>query len=1208
MDERIEILLRVNDQASRVLTQFASKIEKSTRRAAAATKSIGTAADQAGMGMGRATKRAQGLSIALNRLNRRLAGSTSGFRQLFLGVSSFVILRGAIQTMADFEQTMLAVRAVTNATTTEFELLNKKARELGATTRFTANQAAEALLNLTRAGFSVQEALEAARPALDLAVSGFLDLGTAASFVVSSVRQFGLAAQDAAHVADVLVKAANSANVTVRDLGESLKLAGPIARQTQISLEETTAALGLLGDAGLRGTLAGTGLRRLFIGLSQDTPKVRRTLESMGITLDDVDVKVRGLAAVMKTLREANISVIDAVNLFSIRGATAALVLSEFAVALGEDEKMLRAVDGEAKRISATIENSLFGAIRRAKSALQEFVIASGDRGLRGAFKGFFEDFATFFRMLAGFGDATQKASNAMLALASTLRVIPWLILAIGVGKFVGAIWTMVAAARAAGTVMAGLNAVMAASPWVALAGAVAAAVFTFNLLKVSMDRAGESARIARLNAEEFARASLKLAEALKEVEKTEKRREGETELERIRRQVRATRDLISELINAKTTISSLQKETFTVDEFSKILGFDPKVFEEFEALTKKVAQRLRTRIFEEFNFGDELRTFGQKQFIPIQGLTQFNVILKEFGALNASNKAALDKFRASLKQAKIDSFELGTEGERVALIYKRQRAAVLELTDAVAIGSIVAKQDFVDAIDQVIKRLSKQNNVSQETILNLVRLRQASVDLIREQQNARESILGIVDALQFEAAIAGKTIKEKKRLKAIRELTNLVVKAGNRISKEEIFFLQMLVPWLIMAADAEEERAKKRKELETSQQAYADEIAALEKTNRLLREEVENGKLAADILAWRIKAEAVKKGFDEEKISNLLREKAELQEILDLRRREQREEERFMFNLRKRIGIDRSAMEAEFRLTGFIIDQPTEAEFLARFDELRERAAQEFADQFPDEFRPAVEEIGRIIADLEFPTPKGLELFASSFSLQMEQIGADMTSLFLTGRDVATDLTAAFSSALSTFADEIIDDFDNIDEAFKNLGKNILKNLAKLSFEVAQRALIGNIIKGLFPGGTLGGAASLFSEKGNAFSGYRVIPFQRGGVINDLTAFTFGNKVGTAGEGGKPEAIMPLLRGRGGRLGVEVMNADMLGGGGQVNNTIIINNQPNIQTTGDRRDIEEALRKNNREIERLVDSRVTRQFRHGTFRSQTAKASRSMR
>ena len=177
--------------------------------------------------------------------NKMAAGSMGGLKsaaiKLFALIGGAVAFKVATKTIMDFQDTLAQLEGVTQATTAQMVIMEEVARRLGATTRFTASQAAEGLLNLSRAGFSVQESTAAIGSTLDLATAAMLDLGQASEIVATSIRQFGLEADEAQRVADVMVNTANSANATVQDVAQAMSFAGTAARAAGISIEEAAA-------------------------------------------------------------------------------------------------------------------------------------------------------------------------------------------------------------------------------------------------------------------------------------------------------------------------------------------------------------------------------------------------------------------------------------------------------------------------------------------------------------------------------------------------------------------------------------------------------------------------------------------------------------------------------------------------------------------------------------------------------------------------------------------------------------------------------------------------------------------------------------------------------------------------------------------------------------------------------------------------------
>ena len=179
----------------------------------------------------------------------------------------------AVRSFAQFESSMLRVKAVTGASEEAFLAMSEQAKNLGATTAFTAQQAAEGMGFLGQAGFTTNEIMSAMPSVLNLAAAGQLELADAADITAAVLRGFGKSATEAGNVADILATAAASSNTSVQEMGEGFKFVGPVASAMGISIEETAAAMAKLSDAGLKGSLAGTGLRQALVKLGPDIIK-----------------------------------------------------------------------------------------------------------------------------------------------------------------------------------------------------------------------------------------------------------------------------------------------------------------------------------------------------------------------------------------------------------------------------------------------------------------------------------------------------------------------------------------------------------------------------------------------------------------------------------------------------------------------------------------------------------------------------------------------------------------------------------------------------------------------------------------------------------------------------------------------------------------------------------------------------------------------
>src|SRR5690625_463558 len=190
-------------------------------------------------------------------------------------------LRDALQTIGSFQESLSGVQAVTRATANEMKAMEREARRLGATTRYTAGQAAEGMRFLGMAGFETSNIIKAMPSVLNLATAATMDLGRAADITSNIMSAFSIQAEDTARIADALAMAASSANTDVAQLGEAMKYVGPVAAAFNVTMEDAAAATATLSNAGIQGTMAGTGLRRVFSSLANPTKEAQRAIESL---------------------------------------------------------------------------------------------------------------------------------------------------------------------------------------------------------------------------------------------------------------------------------------------------------------------------------------------------------------------------------------------------------------------------------------------------------------------------------------------------------------------------------------------------------------------------------------------------------------------------------------------------------------------------------------------------------------------------------------------------------------------------------------------------------------------------------------------------------------------------------------------------------------------------------------------------------------
>lgn len=289
----------------------------------------------------------------------------------------------AIKVGSDFESQMSRVKAISGATGEEFEQLKAQAMQLGADTSFSASQAAEGMENLAAAGFTTSEIMSAMPGLLNLAAASGEDLASSSDIAASTLRGFGLAASDAAHVADVLAANANRTNSSVADTGEAMKYIAPLARAAGLSLEETAAAIGIMANAGVNGSQAGTSLRGALSRLSKPTKDMSEAMDELGISFYDSNGKMKSLTEQVGMLRQATEGMTDEqknnylVTLYGQEALSGMLALiNEGEGSLGELTNAYKNCDGAAQKAAETMQDNLSGALEQLGGSAQTLGLA----------------------------------------------------------------------------------------------------------------------------------------------------------------------------------------------------------------------------------------------------------------------------------------------------------------------------------------------------------------------------------------------------------------------------------------------------------------------------------------------------------------------------------------------------------------------------------------------------------------------------------------------------------------------------------------------------------------------------------------------------------------------------------------------------------------------------------------------------------------
>lgn len=304
----------------------------------------------------------------------------------FLGVGNAI--KSTITTYASFSQSMSNVAAVSNATGAQLQKLTDAAKTAGATTKYTASQAADALFNLAQAGMNADQATQALTGVLSLAQASGAGLAASAESMAASLSQFGLQASDSARVANVFAAAANTSLASMDKLTTGLRQVGPVAGTLGISLEEVTANLDALFNKGFQGEQAGTALRSILLDLVDPSSTVVQALEKQGMTYDKVNPKVVGLSGAFENMKKAGV---DLTTVFGKVSAAEALALIDTAgKATGNLRDMQKEITGTdaAASAAAKMNDNLNGSLLTMQSQAESAAISIGDTfnpALRGA-------------------------------------------------------------------------------------------------------------------------------------------------------------------------------------------------------------------------------------------------------------------------------------------------------------------------------------------------------------------------------------------------------------------------------------------------------------------------------------------------------------------------------------------------------------------------------------------------------------------------------------------------------------------------------------------------------------------------------------------------------------------------------------------------------------------------------------------------------
>ena len=402
----------------------------------------------------------------------------------------------AVKVAADFDSAMSQVAAVSGATGKDLDALREKAREMGAKTKFSASEAAEAMNYMAMAGWKTGDMLDGIEGIMNLAAASGEDLATTSDIVTDALTALGLTAADSGHFADILAAASSNANTNVSMMGETFKYCAPVAGALGFTAEDTAEAIGLMANAGIKSSQAGTAMRTMLTNLTGEVTFVGDAFGELTIQTTNTDGSMRSLGEILADCRVAFSQMSESEKAANAEALVGKNAMSGFLAVMNaapaDIEKLNNAItncDGTAEKMAETMQDNLAGQLTILKSQLEELAISIGEI-LMPSIRQIVSWIQGLVDWLNGLDEGTKKIivtiALVVAAIAPVLIVIGKVVSAIGtimtvIPQVAGAISGVVG--FVSGTVIPAITAVVAAIGWVpiAIAAVIAIIILLWN-------------------------------------------------------------------------------------------------------------------------------------------------------------------------------------------------------------------------------------------------------------------------------------------------------------------------------------------------------------------------------------------------------------------------------------------------------------------------------------------------------------------------------------------------------------------------------------------------------------------------------------------------------------------------------------------------------------------------------------------------------
>lgn len=363
----------------------------------------------------------------------KLASLSSAMGQTGKSMTKFVTLplvgvgAAMVKTTADFEAGMSQVQAISGATGEDLKALSDKAKEMGAVTKFSASESAEALKYMAMAGWDTQKMLDGLPGVMNLAAASGEELGTVSDIVTDALTALGMKAEEAGHFADVLAQASSKSNTNVGMMGETFKYVAPLAGSLGYSCEDVATAIGLMANAGIKGSQAGTALRSVLTRMAKPTKESADAMQALGLEITNADGSMKPLNNVMVQLRQSFSELTEeqkASYAAMLGGQEAMSGLLAIVNASDQDfNKLVEQInnaDGAAEQMANIMQDNLSGQLTILKSTIEGISISFGEIMLP-VVKAIVSGLQSFATWLNNTSETTKKVIAVVATVLATL-------------------------------------------------------------------------------------------------------------------------------------------------------------------------------------------------------------------------------------------------------------------------------------------------------------------------------------------------------------------------------------------------------------------------------------------------------------------------------------------------------------------------------------------------------------------------------------------------------------------------------------------------------------------------------------------------------------------------------------------------------------------------------------------------------------------